>query len=94
MLLKQYPPKVILLGLLLTTGLFATCLSSSVMPAYAQSASSTAEDAVCAWAMPMSGAELSASIPIAKARLKIAAGKFDRIFSLSLRAGVLFILTC
>lgn len=46
MLLKQYPPKVILLGLLLTTGLFATCLSSSVMPAYAQSASSTAEDAV------------------------------------------------
>jgi ABC-type taurine transport system substrate-binding protein len=46
MLLRQYRTKIILLGLLLTTDLIATCLNSSVIPAYAQSASSTAEDAV------------------------------------------------
>ncbi len=46
MLLRQYRTKVILVGLLLTTDLMATCLNSSVIPAYAQSASSRAEDAV------------------------------------------------
>ena len=44
--LRQHRTKVILLGLLLAMDLFTTCLNSSVIPAHAQSAPSTAGDAV------------------------------------------------
>jgi hypothetical protein len=44
--LRQHRTKAILLALQLTTSLFTTCLNTSFVPAYAQSASSTAEDAV------------------------------------------------
>ena len=46
MLLRPHLIKAVLLGLLLPTALFTTCLNSSVIPAHAQSVSSRAEDAV------------------------------------------------
>ena len=46
MLLRQHRIQAILLRLLLPTVLFAACLNSSVIPAYAQSALATEQDAV------------------------------------------------